>query len=118
MTVALQICGAVGLAFLVLLFLFAFMDAHGWFNVNRRSSVPYLIRLSTLRAEMNYWGAETLMGLREAVSLNLNRPVEFIDDEVRCSPEDEQYDFKVGQASFVQGLNRTIVEEFLKEAGR
>ena len=117
MTVAIQACGIVALLFVGLLVLFAFMDAHGWFNV-RTSSVPYIIKLSTLRAEMNYWGADTLMGLREAVVLNLNRQVEFVDDEIRCSPEDEEYDYRVGEVSFVQGLNRTIVEEFLKEAER
>ena len=58
------------------------------------------------------------MELREAVVLNLNRTVEFVDDEVRCNPENEQYERKVGEVSFVQGLNRTIVEEFLKEARR
>ena len=84
----------------------------------RTTSVPYLIRLSTLRAEMNYWGADSLNDLRERVSLNLNRQVEFVDDEVRCSPEDEWYEHKVGEVSFKQGLNRTIIEEFLKEAGR
>lgn len=118
MTVALQICGIVALLFVGLLVLFAFMDAHGWFNVNRHSSVPYLIRLSTLRAEMNYWGTDSLNDLRERVSLNLNRTVEFVDDEVRCSPEDEEYDRKVGQVSFVQGLNKSIIIEFLKETGR
>lgn len=119
MTIALQICGIVGLVFLALLFLFAFLDAHGWLNVSTRTTpVPYFVHLSTLRTEMNYWGADTLMELREAVSLNLNRTVEFVDDEVRCTPEDEQYDYKVGEVSFVQGLNRTIIEEFLKEAGR
>lgn len=119
MTVALQVCGIVGLVFLALLFLMAFLDAHGWFNKSTRTtSVPYFIQLSHLKTEMNYWGASTLMELREAVSLNLNRTVEFVDDEVRCNSEDEQYDFKVGQASFVQGLNRTIIEEFLKEARR
>ena len=119
MTVALQICGIVGLVFLALLFLFAFLDAHGWFNVSTRTTpVPYLIRLSTLRKEMNYWGATTLMELREAVFLNLNRQVEFVDDEVRCTPEDKQYEYKVGEVAFVQGMNRTIIEEFLKEVGR
>lgn len=119
MTVAIQACGIVALLFVGLLVLYAFMDAHGWFNVSARTtSVPYLIRLSTLRAEMNYWGADTLMQLREAVVFNLNRQVEFVDDEVRCSPEDEWYERKVGEVSFKQGLNRTIIEEFLKEAGR
>lgn len=119
MTVALQICGIVALLFVGLLVLFAFMDAHGWFNVpTRTTSVPYLIRLSTLRAEMNYWGAESLTDLRENIFLNLNRQVEFVDDEIRCTSEDEQYEYKVGEVSFVQGLNRTIIEEFLKETRR
>ena len=119
MTVALHICGIVALTFIGLLVIMAFLDAHGWFNApTRTTSVPYFIHLSTLRTEMNYWGANTLMELREAVSLNLNRQVEFVDDEVRCSPEDEQYDYKVGEVSFVQGLNRTIIEEFLKEVRR
>ena len=119
MTIALQICGIVALMFIGLLFIMAFLDTHGWFNVSTRTkSLPYFVHLSTLRTEMNYWGANTLMELREAVSLNLNRQVEFVDDMVRCVPEDEQYDYKVGEASFIQGLNRTIVEEFLKEAGR
>lgn len=117
MTVAIQACGIVAFLFVGLLVLFAFMDAHGWFNV-RHSSVPYLISLSTLKTEMNYWGVDTLMQLREAVVLNLNGQVEFVDDEVRCSPEDEWYERKVGEVSFKQGLNRTIIEEFLKEAGR
>lgn len=119
MAVALQICGIVALLFVGLLVLFAFMDAHGWFKVSTRTtSVPYLIRLSTLRTEMNYWGADSLNDLRERVSFNLNRTVEFVDDEVRCTPEDKQYEYKVGEVAFVQGLNRTIIEEFLKEVGR
>lgn len=119
MTIAIQACGIVVLLFVGLLVLFAFMDAHGWFNVSTRTtSVPYLIRLSTLRTEMNYWGADSLTDLREKVSLNLNRQVEFVDDEVRCTPEDKQYEYKVGEVAFVQGLNRTIIEEFLKEAER
>ena len=120
MTVAIQACGIVAFLFVGLLVLFAFMDAHGWFNVPIRTntSVPYLVPLSTLKTEMNYWGADTLMQLREAVVFNLNRQVEFVDDEVRCSPEDEWYERKVGEVSFKQGLNRTIIEEFLKEAGR
>ena len=105
--------------FIGLLFIMAFLDTHGWFNVSTRTkSLPYFVHLSTLRTEMNYWGANTLMELREAVSLNLNRTVEFVDNEVRCSPEDEWYERKVGEVSFKQGLNRTIIEEFLKEAGR
>ena len=119
MTVALQTCGIVALTFIGLLVIMAFLDAHGWFNApTRTTSTPYFIRLSTLRTEMNYWGVNTLMELREAVSLNLNRQVEFVDDEVRCNPEDKEYERKIGEVSFVQGLNRTIVEEFLKEAGR
>ena len=120
MTVAIQACGIVALTFIGLLVIMAFLDAHGWFNAPTRTNfpVPYFVHLSTLRTEMNYWEANTLMELREAVSLNLNRQVEFVDDIVRCSPEDEQYERKVGEVSFVQGLNRTIVEEFLKEAGR
>ena len=119
MTVAIQACGIVALTFIGLLVIMAFLDVHGWFNApTRTKSLPYFVHLSTLRTEMNYWEANTLMELREAVSLNLNRQVEFVDDEVCCSPEDEQYERKVGEVSFVQGLNRTIVEEFLKEARR
>lgn len=119
MTVAIQACGIVALLFVGLLVLFAFMDAHGWFNVSTRTtSVPYLIRLSTLRAEMNYWGATTLMELCEAVSLNLNRTVEFVDDEIRCSPEDSEFDRRVSEVSFLRGLSKSVIMEFLKEAGR
>lgn len=119
MTVAIQACGIVALLFVGLLVLFAFMDAHGWFNVSTRTtSVPYLIRLSTLRAEMNYWGATTLMELCEAVSLNLNRTVEFVDDEVRCGQEMPEWAMEVDKVCLKQGLDESIVREFLKEAGR
>lgn len=119
MTVALQICGTVGLVFLALLFVFAFLDAHGWFNEPTRTTrTPYFIRLSTLRTEMNYWGASTLMELREAVSLNLNRPVEFVDDVVRCAPEDVEYYHLIAEVEKSQGLDISIIKEFLKEAER
>ena len=118
MTVALQVCGIVGLVFLALLFLFAFLDAHGWFNVSTRTkSLPYFIHLSTLRTEMNYWGANTLMELREAVSLNLNRTVEFVDDVVRCSQDMPEWTTEVDGVCLKQGLDESIVREFLKEAG-
>lgn len=119
MTVALQVCGIVALLFVGLLVLFAFMDAHGRFNVSTRTtSVPYLIRLSTLRAEMNYWGATTLMELREAIVLNLNRQVEFVDDVVRCSQDMPEWATEVERVCLKQGLNESIVREFLKEVGR
>lgn len=119
MTIALQICGTVGLVFLALLFLFAFLDVHGWFNVSTRTtSVPYLIRLSTLRKEMNYWGASTLMELREAIVLNLNRQVEFVDDEVRCSQDMPEWATEVDRVCLKQDLDESIVREFLKETGR
>lgn len=119
MTVALQICGIVGLVFLALLFIMAFLDAHGWFNESARTtSAPYFVHLSTLRTEMNYWGANTLMELREAVSLNLNRQVEFVDDVVRCNPEDAEYHQHVSYVEKSQGLDISIIKEFLKEAER
>lgn len=117
MTVALQVCGTVGLVFLALLFLFAFLDAHGWFNV-RTSPVPYIIKLSTLRAAMNYWGADSLTDLREKVNMNLNRTVEFIDDEVRCSQDMPEWTTEVDRVCLKQGLDESIVREFLKEVGR
>lgn len=80
--------------------------------------VPYVIRLSTLRKEMNYWGVTTLMELREAVSLNLNRQVEFVDDEVRCTPNDVEYYHLIAYVEKSQGLDIDIIREFLKEAGR
>lgn len=120
MTVAIQACGIVALLFVGLLVLFAFMDAHGWFNVSTRTntSVPYLIRLSTLRAEMNYWGATTLMELREAIVLNLNRQVEFVDDVIRCSQDMPEWATEVDRVCLKQGLDESVVREFLKEAGR
>lgn len=119
MTIALQICGTVGLVFLALLFLFAFLEAHGWFNVSTRTTpAPYFIRLSTLRTEMNYWGASTLMELREAVSLNLNRTVEFVDDEVHCSQDMPEWATEVDRVCLKQDLDESIVREFLKEAER
>ena len=117
MTLALQICGIVGLVFLALLVLFAFLDAHWWFNfVN--SHVPYTIPLSTLRKELNFWGADSVMELREAIVLNLNRQVEFVDDEIRCSPEDSEFERRVSEVSFLRGLSKSVIMEFLKEAGK
>lgn len=119
MTVALQTCGIVALTFIGLLVIMAFLDAHGWFNApTRTTSTPYFIRLSTLRTEMNYWGANTLMELREAVSLNLNRQVEFVDDVVRCAPEDAEYYHLIASVEKSQGLDIDTIKEFLKEAGR
>ena len=119
MTVALQTCGIVALTFIGLLVIMAFLDAHGWFNApTRTTSTPYFIKLSTLRTEMNYWGANTLMELREAVSLNLNRQVEFVDDEVRCSQDMPEWTTEVDRVCLKQGLDEGIVREFLKEAGR
>ena len=120
MTVALQVCGIVGLVFLALLFLFAFLDAHGWFVPTCKPSmpVPYLVRLSTLRTEMNYWGANTLMELREAIVLNLNRQVEFVDDAIRLYSDDPEFDPLLKQVARLQGIDESIVREFLKEVGR
>lgn len=120
MTVALQACGIVALVFIGLLVVMGFLDAHGWFNVSTRtnSPVPYFVHLSTLKTEMNYWGANTLMELREAVSLNLNRQVEFIDDVVRCNPEDVEYHHHISYVEKSQGLDISIIKEFLKEAER
>lgn len=117
MTVAIQACGIVALMIIGLLVLFAFLNAHGWFNV-RNTPVPYIIKLSTLRAEMNYWGADSLIDLREKVFLNLNRQVEFVDDVVRCAPEDMEYYHLIAYVEKSQGLDISIVKEFLKEAGR
>lgn len=102
---------------MALLFLFAFLDAQGWFNV-RTSPAPYFIQLSHLKTEMNYWGADSLIDLREKVSLNLNRTVEFIDDEVRCSQDMPEWTTEVDRVCLKQGLDESIVREFLKEAGR
>ena len=105
--------------FIGLLFIMAFLDTHGWFNVSTRTkSLPYFVHLSTLRTEMNYWGANTLMELREAVSLNLNRTVEFIDDEVHCSQDMPEWATEVDRVCLKQDLDESIVREFLKEAER
>lgn len=117
MTVAIQACGIVALMIVGLLVIMAFMDAHGWFNI-RNTPVPYIIKLSTLRAEMNYWGADSLIDLREKVNLNLNRTVEFVDDVVRCAPEDMEYYHLIAYVEKSQGLDISIIKEFLKEAGR
>lgn len=119
MTVAIQACGIVALLFIGLLVLFAFMGAHGWFKKSTRTtSVHYLIRLSTLRKEMNFWGADSLTDLREKISLNLNRQVEFVDDVIRCAPEDMEYYHLIYYVEKSQGLDISIIKEFLKEAGR
>lgn len=114
MTVAIQACGIVTLLFIGLLVLFAFMGAHGWF----KKSTHYPIRLSTLRKEMNFWGADSLTDLREKVSLNLNKQVKFIDDVIRCSPEDMEYYHLIYYVEKSQGLDISIIKEFLKEAGQ
>ena len=58
------------------------------------------------------------MELREAVSLNLNRQVEFVDDVVRCTPEDLEYYHLIAYVEKSQGLDIDTIREFLKEAGK
>ena len=58
------------------------------------------------------------MELREAVSLNLNRTVEFVDDEVHCSQDMPEWATEVDRVCLKQDLDESIVREFLKEAER
>ena len=115
MEVAIQACGIVALLFIGLLVLFAFLDAHGWFEESTRTtSVPYLIPLSTVTKELNFWGADSLIDLREKVNSNLNRAVEFVDDI------GVQYPLKRSQIVKFQekfGIDEGILVEYLQGQG-
>lgn len=113
MTVAIQACGIVAFLFVGLLVLFAFLDAHGWFAVRTRTT-PYLIPLSTVTKELNFWCADSLIDLREKVNSNLSRTVKFVDDI------GVEYPLKRSQiVKFREkfGIDEGILVEYLQEQG-
>lgn len=113
MEVAIQACGIVALLFIGLLVLFAFLDAHGWFSV-RTETTPYLVPLSTVTKELNFWGADSLIDLREKVNSNLNRATEIVDDIGVQYPLTRSQIVKFREKF---GIDEGILVEYLQEQG-
>lgn len=115
MTVAIQICGIVALTIVGLLTLFAFLDAHGWFNtILPREEPEYTAPLSTIKSELEYWGVESIRGLNEYVVLNLNQKLRIVDDIGVQHPLTKTQIVKI-QEKF--GIDERILVEYLQEQG-